>query len=425
MKASRQDLAPADPAMLIANAVSDQFEDTALGWRALLDKVVGSIQEIGASQDEAFELPFTIQSRLKVAESLRNKIHTRILRLNRSEAPVEAPSRSELDEAILEVLHRVEHDPAAISTLTMRDVLRAVPDLAGVRLLTFDEESRGRLLEGLDDAWCSDSDSPFDMVKHDVELQSGSRYHAIHLRVTVNSNSELTKSWNIPPGVVCEVQVTTLLQYVLNESEHIFRYKPRTSQDKVLKAITEENLQSLEDVLSTGQKRVDRLMRALKEDVAIGNASGMEGGGGTGLDGDPDESPSRTRRANVRALIMANGALRDGQLLYFRPPSKTELKWVRDWATATADKDDDGKDGAEKLLTATWSAADGKLRWRHDPSVAMSISTLAAGILSGALAMAGEERTGVPRYTEYWWDSERGGKSLVDLSTIHRTGTPE
>jgi ppGpp synthetase/RelA/SpoT-type nucleotidyltranferase len=107
-------------------------------------------------------------------------------------------------------------------------VFRHMADLAGVRVATYLESDRWRIVEALrvhfrfiDDLWA--------LPNPDVRNQNerGRHYRAIHCQVGL-ADEDPGSGGLVEKGMSCEVQVCSMLAHVWNELEHDLGYKPLT-----------------------------------------------------------------------------------------------------------------------------------------------------------------------------------------------------
>jgi ppGpp synthetase/RelA/SpoT-type nucleotidyltranferase len=126
--------------------------------------------------------------------------------------------------------------------------LAALTDLAAVRVLTYEESDRaaaaGKIAEQFTDATCEAGATP--VIRDVVNHATGKFYRATHLLVTLPKDDLAPHLSNLE-GVVCEVQVCSLLAHVWNEIEHDLVYKqlsgsPSGTEINLLRALGNETL---------------------------------------------------------------------------------------------------------------------------------------------------------------------------------------
>ena len=107
---------------------------------------------------------------------------------------------------------------------TVDKILARSGDLAGVRVTTYVEEDRKRVVEGIRRAFSGPAEG--NAVKVDVmdKIAKNHFYRATHCQVTIK-DPELNGIDENLKGVGCEIQVCSLLAHVFNEIEHDITYK--------------------------------------------------------------------------------------------------------------------------------------------------------------------------------------------------------
>ncbi len=105
---------------------------------------------------------------------------------------------------------------------TPEGLLDRVSDLAGVRVKTYVEADRDKVVEDI----CLAFDGPREGGEVDVEVKAdpSRNYRAIHCQVMLPPQDLTGRGANLK-GATCEIQVCSLLAHVWNEIEHNLVYK--------------------------------------------------------------------------------------------------------------------------------------------------------------------------------------------------------
>jgi ppGpp synthetase/RelA/SpoT-type nucleotidyltranferase len=103
------------------------------------------------------------------------------------------------------------------------DVFDRVSDLAGVRVATYEERDRAKVVTAITKAFVGKDEAPIDIDIKDAERGF---YRATHCQVYL-PESELVGTYDNLKGLGCEIQVSSMLAHVWNEIEHDLRYKPQ------------------------------------------------------------------------------------------------------------------------------------------------------------------------------------------------------
>jgi ppGpp synthetase/RelA/SpoT-type nucleotidyltranferase len=118
-------------------------------------------------------------------------------------------------------------------------VMEKVGDLAGVRITTYVESDRGKVVEVLTNEFNGLGEQ--NQVLPELKDQNGKLYRSTHCQVLLKDEYLSGKNENLR-GLSCEIQICSLLAHVYNEIEHDLRYKPFTgalspNEDKMLDAL--------------------------------------------------------------------------------------------------------------------------------------------------------------------------------------------
>lgn len=132
---------------------------------------------------------------------------------------------------------------------TIEGWLALLTDLAAVRVMTYEESERphaaARIAEKFLDS--AGANPPEPKVRDVIDFGSGKFYRATHLLVTLPKEDLVNANLSNLDGVICEVQVCSLLAHVWNEIEHDLVYKqfsgtPGESEVNLLKALGNETI---------------------------------------------------------------------------------------------------------------------------------------------------------------------------------------
>jgi ppGpp synthetase/RelA/SpoT-type nucleotidyltranferase len=106
---------------------------------------------------------------------------------------------------------------------SVEDVFAKISDLAGVRVTTYVESDREKVVDELTKAFSGPNGPNVDIEKKD---SGNSHYRATHCQVVLLDSDLASNNLSNLKGTTCEVQVCSLLAHVFNEIEHDLRYKP-------------------------------------------------------------------------------------------------------------------------------------------------------------------------------------------------------
>jgi ppGpp synthetase/RelA/SpoT-type nucleotidyltranferase len=156
----------------------------------------------------------------KLAKFVARKCEREIIRANTLRAAVTARAKGpEKFRGKLEKKYRAE-----IGLDTADDALRRVTDLAGVRISTYLEADRAKVVEEIKKLFDGPDDNP---VHVDVKDAADKYYRATHCQVSIKKDDLDDDTSNLE-GLTCEIQVCSMLAHVWNEIEHDLVYKPTT-----------------------------------------------------------------------------------------------------------------------------------------------------------------------------------------------------
>ena len=168
----------------------------------------------------------------KLARLVANKCEREIIRANTIRAAV--TFRAKAPQKLLgKLLIKYRAEPLLN---TADEALRRVTDLAGVRISTYLEGDRARVVEEIVKLFDGPAGTP---VEVDVKDSTGKFYRATHCQVGIKHDDLSEENDNVE-GLMCEIQVCSLLAHVWNELEHDLIYKPMTGE------LSEREKESLE-----------------------------------------------------------------------------------------------------------------------------------------------------------------------------------
>jgi ppGpp synthetase/RelA/SpoT-type nucleotidyltranferase len=104
----------------------------------------------------------------------------------------------------------------------------SVGDLAGVRVLTYVDADREKVVEVLRSVFHG-TDNSLGARREEDKQRAGGYYRATHLDVIVDGHQLAAGQSNIA-DTVCEIQVSSLLAHAADEIEHDLRYKPTVGE---------------------------------------------------------------------------------------------------------------------------------------------------------------------------------------------------
>lgn len=132
---------------------------------------------------------------------------------------------------------------------SVEEWLATFNDLAAVRVITYEESDRVKaatlVAERFTDEFGSGHASP--TTRDKANIRKGTFYRATHLHVTIPDKELINTPLANLKGVVCEIQVCSMLAHVWNEIEHDLVYKrlsgtPSESEMNLLKALGNETM---------------------------------------------------------------------------------------------------------------------------------------------------------------------------------------
>lgn len=161
------------------------------------------------------------------------------------------------DRVLQKLLRKHVEDRSRFEDMTPTQVLDSVSDLAGVRVLTYVDADRSKVVEVLKTAFRGPEGNG--VIGEEEKGEPGGYYRATHLDVALDGQQLPRDDRNIA-DTVCEIQVSSLLAHAANEIEHDLRYKPTTGE---LSADELELLDGLGALTVAGDKIINQLLQAV------------------------------------------------------------------------------------------------------------------------------------------------------------------
>ncbi len=193
----------------------------------------------------------------KLAEFVAERCRAGIVEENAIRATVSwrAKAPKKLDGKLRKYLQ----DPAeAAQIATVDSVFSRIGDLAGVRISTYEERDRIKVVEEIQKLFGGPSDGSANVEKMDKD---GRFYRATHCQVMLTDDDLIGRYENLT-GLSAEIQVCSLLAHVWNEIEHDLSYKPTTGE---LSEREVELLKMLGHLTVTGDLGIKHLFEATDE----------------------------------------------------------------------------------------------------------------------------------------------------------------
>jgi ppGpp synthetase/RelA/SpoT-type nucleotidyltranferase len=156
----------------------------------------------------------------KLANYVARKCEREIIRANTLRATVTA--RAKAPDKFREKLDKKYKSAADLNSAD--DALRRVTDLAGVRISTYLEADRPKVVAEINKLFDGPNAGSVHIEMKDLD---GHYYRATHCQVSVKKD-DLDDDISNLEGLTCEIQVCSMLAHVWNEIEHDLAYKPTT-----------------------------------------------------------------------------------------------------------------------------------------------------------------------------------------------------
>lgn len=164
----------------------------------------------------------------KLAQLVADACRRQVIDANVIRATVQwrAKARKRFESKLHKWLVEPEKRARIAKIATLDDVFReAGGDLAGVRITTYVETDRDKVVEVIKKIFDGQTGNVQVDKKDEAARARGSLYRATHCQVELKPE-DLVGSYENLSGLSCEVQVCSLLAHVWNEIEHDLGYKP-------------------------------------------------------------------------------------------------------------------------------------------------------------------------------------------------------
>ncbi len=165
----------------------------------------------------------------------------------------------------------VQHRAKSLSSLTEKlqksteyssvdSVFDGISDLAGVRIITYQECDRPKVVEEIRKTFTGKDSQEIQIDIKDKNGNEGKYYKATHCQVVLTAD-QMKDHINLI-DTSCEIQVCSLLSHVYNEIEHDLQYKPRAGS---LSADEKLLIDQLGLITRSGDITIRRLLEATSE----------------------------------------------------------------------------------------------------------------------------------------------------------------
>lgn len=178
--------------------------------------------------------------------------------LSRTDVRATVQRRAKDPASLRKKLVAIAADPTKAANFnSVDDVFSKLSDLAGVRIATYVESDRARIVKELEQDFAGPGGDTPDVDIKDKKSKSPN-YRATHCQVRI-PDEELPDTGANLKGACCEVQVCSLLAHVWNEIEHDLHYKPMSG---ALGSSEEELLEQLAELTKAGDISIKQLLSA-------------------------------------------------------------------------------------------------------------------------------------------------------------------
>ncbi len=142
------------------------------------------------------------------------------------------------------------------------DIFDNIDDLAGVRVSTYVEDDRQRVVDEIKKRFAGPEEQGVAIEKKDRDQAEGRKfYRATHCQVALDSD-DLVGTYENLEADTCEVQVCSMLAHVWNEIEHDLAYKPSTGE---LSEAEKDSLEAIGHLTKSGDIAVRKLFEATEQ----------------------------------------------------------------------------------------------------------------------------------------------------------------
>lgn len=185
--------------------------------------------------------------------------------LARDGIPARVASRVKTPESLRGKLEKWQSDPSKQDRIGgAEDTLRRISDLAAVRVMTYTESDRVRVVDLIESFFQSpEGVSNFDLeIKEEaderIKEDKENHYRATHMMIGIK-NSDLEGDLANLKFDQCELQVTSMLAHVWNEIEHDTKYKEKSG---TLSSAEMGAINSLGLLTRTGDNIIESLLQS-------------------------------------------------------------------------------------------------------------------------------------------------------------------
>ena len=185
--------------------------------------------------------------------------------LARDGIPARVASRVKTPESLRGKLEKWQSDPSKKDRIGgAEETLRRISDLAAVRVMTYTESDRARVVSIIGSFF----QSPHGVSNFDLEVKEQTdkrikeddenHYRATHMMIGLMDNDLNGELSNLKHDQ-CELQVTSMLAHVWNEIEHDTKYKEKSG---TLSAAEKGAINSLGLLTRTGDNIIESLLKS-------------------------------------------------------------------------------------------------------------------------------------------------------------------
>lgn len=198
----------------------------------------------------------------KLIRAITTKIEAGLANEN---IPARVASRVKTPESLRGKLEKWQNDPSKQDRIGgPEETLKRISDLAAVRVMTYTESDRARVVSIIENFF----QSPQGVTNFDLEVKEESdlrikddkenHYRATHMMIGLKDD-DLTGELSNVSQDKCELQVTSMLAHVWNEIEHDTKYKEKSG---TLSLAEKGAINSLGLLTRTGDNIIESLLQS-------------------------------------------------------------------------------------------------------------------------------------------------------------------
>lgn len=163
-------------------------------------------------------------------------------------------------------VHRRTKDPRSLKNKitknkdkyeSIEDFFKKISDLAGVRITTYRESDRKKVVAEIEDRFKKDPNKD-EMTEIKDKQEQGRHYRATHCQIVLHEDFLDGGNANLR-NTTCEIQVCSLLAHVFNEVEHDLQYKEMNGQ---LSETEKALLDQIGLLTKAGDHSIEQLLQA-------------------------------------------------------------------------------------------------------------------------------------------------------------------